>query len=354
MSNSLRLTTFDQVDLSDRFFDSLKAQYQEFPGWFARKTDGQEPVYVVRDDTSGELRGFLYIKVEEGPIADVQPPLPAAKRIKVGTLKIVAHGTKLGERVIKKTFDYAIANGADEIYVTVFDAHEKLIRLFERYGFEEKGKKVSKNGVELVMLRSLRTVTGNLRKDYPLVHVDSARFFLLAIYPEYHTNLFPDSILRNEKHDILEDVSHTNTIHKVYIAKLALTQLKRGDVIVIYRTTDQPGRARFRSVATSICVVEEAKSRHDFKDAEEFAAYARPHSVFSEDELVEWYNDPTRRLFSIKMTYNVALPKRPNRDALLDHVGISEQPRWDLRRITRQEFDEIVDLSEMDDALIVE
>jgi hypothetical protein len=30
MSGSLRLTSFDQVNLDDPFFDSLKAQYKEF------------------------------------------------------------------------------------------------------------------------------------------------------------------------------------------------------------------------------------------------------------------------------------------------------------------------------------
>jgi len=31
MPGSLRLTTFKDVDLADDFFDSLKAQYAEFP-----------------------------------------------------------------------------------------------------------------------------------------------------------------------------------------------------------------------------------------------------------------------------------------------------------------------------------
>jgi hypothetical protein len=72
MGQTLRPTKFKDVDLEDKFFDSLKAQYAEFSAWFNRKAN--EPVYVVDDDAGG-VRGFLYIKVETGEITDVQHPL---------------------------------------------------------------------------------------------------------------------------------------------------------------------------------------------------------------------------------------------------------------------------------------
>jgi hypothetical protein len=128
MAKNLRLTKFTDVNLNDPFFDSLKNQYKEFSDWFTKKAN--EFVYVVDDENIGGIRGFLYLKIEEGKIGDVDPPLKPARRLKVGTLKIVAHGTKLGERVIKKIFDHAIQERVEEIYVTVFDTHESLIKLF--------------------------------------------------------------------------------------------------------------------------------------------------------------------------------------------------------------------------------
>ncbi|WP_082513810.1 GNAT family N-acetyltransferase [Methylobacterium sp. Leaf465] len=352
MPGSLRLTTFGDVNLADPFFDSLKAQYNEFSDWFARKA--AEPVYVVDDDMTGQLRGFIYLKIEEDVIEDIEPALPALKRVKVGTLKILAHGTKLGERVIKKIFDHAVASEAEEIYVTVFEEHAGLIRLFERYGFILHGYKTTDNGREAVFVRSLVDHARDGLDLYPLIRRNPSRIYLLAIYPDYHTNLFPDSILRTEVGHIVEDVSHTNTIHKVYIAKMVLTRLRRGDIVVIYRTTDIPGRARFRSVATSICVVEESHSRADFANEQDFVDFALPHSVFPEAELRDWYRDRAKRLYAVKMTYNAALPRRPNREVLLDDVGISESPRWDFRKISEHEFDRIVELSELDPRLIVE
>lgn len=353
MPGSLRLTTFKDVDLGDGFFDSLKAQYKEFPDWFAKKTEANEPVYVVDEETSGALRGFVYLKREDELIDDVTPPLPPAPRLKVGTLKVIAKGTKLGERIIKRIFDRAFEEGVQEIYVTVFDTHQKLVDLFKRYGFEEKGIKETTNGTELVLVRSLTSLTGDIIKDYPFIHTEGRDIYLLAIKPAWHTNLFADSILKTEDPEIVKDVSHTNTIHKVYVAGLSLTRMKRGDIVVMYRTTDINGRAKYRSVATSICVVEEALSRKDFSSAKSFADYAEPHSVFSGPDLEKDYNTSSR-LYAVKMTYNIALNRRIIRQRLIDIVGISEHPRWDLRPLTRKQFDKIIELGKVNEALVVD
>jgi hypothetical protein len=203
------------------------------------------------------------------------------------------------------------------------------------------------------LLRSLSILTGDLQKDYPFMHSQGKSIYLLAIYPDYHTNLFPDSILNNEDPNIIEDVSYTNTIHKVYIAKLALTRMKHGDIVVIYRTTDIDGRARYRSVVSSVCVVEEAKSRKDFPTVDDFIKFAVPHSIFSEAELRARYADG-ERLYALRMTYNAAFGKRTTRGTLLDDVGISEHPRWDLRPLTRGQFNRILQLGKVNENLIVD
>ncbi len=113
---------------------------------------------------------------------------------------------------------------------------------------------------------------------------------MLAIYPQYHTQLLPDSILNNETFDIVQDVSHTNSIHKVYICRMAVEIATPGDVLIIYRTKDpkESAPAEYRSVATSVCVVEEVKRASEFNSEAEFIKYCGPYSVFPEDELKEW------------------------------------------------------------------
>lgn len=349
MGQTLRPTKFKEVDLNDKFFDSLKAQYTEFPTWFAKKA--AEPVYVIDDDAGG-LRGFLYIKVETGEIMDVTPPLSAKRRLKVGTLKVNAKGTKLGERIIKRIFDHAILEDVVEVYVTVFDTHVSLINLFKRYGFEQKGIKITPNGQELVLLRSLESPAGDIVKDFPLMETAGKAKWLLAIKPEYHTALLPDSMLKTENPASEADVPHTNTIHKVYIAGLILTRMKKGDLVVFYRTTDIQGKAFYRSVATSVCVIEETFSRKDFPNADAFVAFSKDHSVFTEQELRDRFADG-KPLYVAKLTYNSAFAKRPTRGTLMNDVGVSEFPRWDLRPLNDVQFSRILELGEVDESLII-
>ena len=59
-----------------------------------------------------------------------------------------------------------------------------------------------------------------------------------------------------------------------------VSQLRRGDIIVIYRTKDDKIPAHYRSVVTSICVVEEVRTKKDFKSFAEYLSYCQPYSVF--------------------------------------------------------------------------
>ncbi|AGB45325.1 hypothetical protein Mesau_02944 [Mesorhizobium australicum WSM2073] len=349
MSRRLRLTKFQDLSIDDPFFDSLKAGYAEFADWFLSKAN--EELYVVDDDA--ELSGMIYLKREDGAVSDVEPPLPAKAWLKVGTLKIVPRGTKLGERVIKKIFDTAFDKGAEGIYVTIFEVHDSLIDLFERYGFQQTATKTTRNGTEIVLTRSLTDLSGDALKDYPFIHTAGQSYWLLAIYPEYHTRLLPDSILRNESQEIVEDVSHTNTIHKVYISGLSLQRMSPGDVVIFYRTTDRPGHAHYRSVVTSICIVEEVKTKRDFADVEDFLSYTRPRSVFTEEELRDQFR--TRHRLSVaKMTYNAAFNRRTTRGRLIEEGILSVQPRWDLRALTLGQLTHILSAGEVNARLIVD
>lgn len=190
MEEIISVRHFYEIDLNDSFLDSLKSDYPGFEEWFARKSQSNDQAYVQYND--GQLQAFFYMKDESDiPLDDVIPSRPACRRLKVGTFKIDAHKTKLGERFIKKILDQGIVGNYDEIYVTIFPKHVGLISLLMKYGFIESGKK----GDELVLVKDLKHLSGDMLKDYPLVDVEHNRKFLLAIYPKYHTKLFPDSIL---------------------------------------------------------------------------------------------------------------------------------------------------------------
>ena len=93
---------FSNIDLSDHFFDSLKADYVEFPIWFQKKADFGEKALVFEDEEG--IGAFVYLKREEAESITLKDKadLPAINRIKIGTFKLSERfrGQRLGEGAI--------------------------------------------------------------------------------------------------------------------------------------------------------------------------------------------------------------------------------------------------------------
>jgi hypothetical protein len=350
VADTLEVKAFRDVPLNDPFFNSLKQDYQEFSTWFQGKAS--EPAYVQYTDN--KLTGFMYLKLEEGEVTDVTPLLPTCKRIKIGTLKVEAHGTKLGERLIKKAIDRAIVEQAEEIYMTVFPHHKPLIAMLAELGFRSVGIKETTNGTETVLVKTFdrSKLLGDLRKDYPLIDTRQVNFYLLAIEPQWHSQLFPDSLLKTESYDLLSDISHTNSISKTYICSMeGVEDLCPKDLLVIYRMSDGKGPAEYRSVATSICVVEEMRTKDAFADLNEYLAYTEPFSVFNDKELRRWWNRV--KLFVIKMLYNAAFTRRVIRKTLAEEIGLDRSAYWGFMPLSREQFLDIMNRGGVDGRLIV-
>lgn len=349
---NLTYEAFADIDLADPFFDSLRADYKEFPEWFEKKARAGAKAYVIR---RAGVQGFMYLKSEDGPISDCTPALPVGKYLKVGTLKINGHGTRLGQRFIKKIFDHALHERVDGTYVTAFPGQERLLELLRTYGFRDFGMKSGPNGEELVLLKDFSCWHGDVLLDYPRIDTSGVRGYLLAIYPEYHTRFLPDSKLNNESFDIVADVSHANSIHKIYLSGVAGTmRLRRGDLLVMYRTSDGKGPAYYRSVATSIGVVEEVRSIGSFATPAQFIKYVRPYSVYTTEQLSDRYATKKRHVI-IKFTYNVALVKRIIRGRLLDEVGIpGGGRRWDFVPLTHDQTRQIIALGAVNESYFVD
>lgn len=346
MQGIIQKKQFSEIDLNDKFFDTLKSDYPEFEDWFVRKRN--EEAYVLYNENS-LLNAFLYLKTEDGPVTDISPPIEATTVLKIGTLKVNAHGTNLGERFIKKALDEAIFRKVEGAYVTIFAKHEGLVSLLKKYGFVEKSIK----GNEIVLWKTLKESTGNYLVDYPRVSQRGKRKYVLSIYPEYHTRLFPDSILMNERFDAVEDVSHTNSIHKLFISRAPVSNLQQGDIIVMYRTSDEKGPAKFRSVATSICVVEKVRAKKEFKDQEDFLNHCYKRSVYTREELQKLYME-NKRLYAIQMTYNIALRKRLTRNRLMEEVGLDGTERWTFLPISDKQFDSILMAGDSHESLVID
>lgn len=353
--DNLQVTSFANINLKDPFFDSLRANYDGFDDWFNKKASYGAKALVYYNDAA--LLDFLYVKEENEALQLDGVTLPPKKRLKVGTFKIDRRGTNRGERFMKRILDIAIIHDFQEVYVTMFDDTDELMHLrhfFERYGFVEVGRKPHANGrSESVLLRDMTSHVGDMVKDYPFVDRTQGNKYLLAIKPEYHTKLFPDSILRTEHYEILQDVSPTNSINKIYICWMkGVDQLRSGDNLIIYRTSDGVGAAKYRSVVTSVCSVLELKTIRDFANIDEFVQYTNRYSIFNETELRKWYHSKPHFVV-IKVLYNLAFKKKVIRKELIEQVGLPADAYWGFMPLTETQFNDILNLGDADGRYII-
>ena len=344
---AVKKTYFGNINLQDNFFDSFREDYIDFDKWFNKKSN--EIAYTCYQE--GNLSAFLFLKVEntEENYSDIQPILKQCKRLKIGTFKVIANGYKIGERFLKIIFDNAFIQKVEEIYVTIFDKRpeqKRLINLLEEWGFYYHGKKITRNGEENVYIKEFKreNIKINLehpKQTYPYVS-DKSDIYIVPIYQKYHTELFPDSILRTESPmDFVENEPYRNAISKVYISRSWERNLKSGDLIVFYRTGDKYN-AIHTGVVTTIGVVEKVITY--IKGENHFLELCRKRSVFTDQELKEHWNYSSNKPFIVNFLYLYSLPKKPNLKWLNENgiiPNIKDMPRG-FRKISREDFNKII------------
>lgn len=342
---------FGKIDLCDTFFDSLKEDYVEFDKWFVKKYD--EEAYITINTNNGMLLSFLYLKVEDENenYSNINPKFPPKRRLKIGTFKVISNGFRLGERFVKIIFDNALKNHVQEIYVTVYDKRpeqRRLIELLEQWGFVLWG---TKGEGELVYVRDFSPKFNiyDLKSCFPFVS-KGKNVYMVPIYPEYHTELLPDSILSTESpEEFIEDFPHRNCINKVYVSRAMEPYPCTGDLLVFYRTGGY-----FKSVVTTIGEVLEVKS--DFQDENDFILYCRKKSVYPEHALREMWRYSTRKPFVVNFLYAYSFPHRINMKELIDLKvlqGVNDAPRG-FKLITKEQFETILKETKSDESFIID
>ena len=350
---SVKKESFGKINLSDPFFESFKSDYIEFETWFNRKAETE--AYIC--ETDGNVRAFLFLKVEKEDenYSNIVPQFTPKKRLKIGTFKVESTGFKLGERFLKIIIDNALSNKVDEIYVTIFDKRDeqkRLIDLLEEWGFKFYGIKSTNNGDEKVFNRELYQSPNleNPKITYPIIS-RRTRKFLVPIYPKYHTDLLPDSILNNESPaNFVENEPYRNAIQKVYVSRSYFRDLKKGDIIVFYRTGGY-----FKSVVTTIGVVESLNT--NIQNEVEFLHLCRKRSVFNNEELKEqWNHGSGAKPFIVNFIQVYSFPSRINLQQLIQ-IGvikdIESAPRG-FESLNDDQFEAILKATHTDENFIID
>ena len=340
---AVKLKRFDEVDINSTFFDTLREDYEgkKFDDWFKKK--GNEKAYVFEDNDE-KLKGFLYLKIEDENenYSDIEPILSPKRRLKVGTFKIERTGFRLGERFLKIIFENAVKWEVDEVYVTLFESKRKevvaLKGIMEQWGFVKHGYKKS-NG-ELVLVKDMKQykATETPKFNYPILKPDRNNYFL-PIYAKYHTDLFPDNILKNEDMHLYEDkLAHRYAIEKIYLTGAYNIKAKAGDILLIYRM-GEGWYKNYSSVVTGMAIVQEVVKT---KNVEECISICKDRSIFKEEEIREIYRDrPTvLKVLDYKpFTHKVTLNELRNYDIVDKYSG----PR-SFTFIPQEQFDTIYKL----------
>lgn len=347
---AVKRVDFAEVDIKDAFFDSFREDYIEFNKWFNRKAE--EKCYVCYSDNN--LTAFLFVKIENinsENYSEITPPFIPKKRLKIGTLKVSSNGYKIGERFLKTIFDNAMRYGIEEIYVTLFTKRpeqEQLIEMLEEWGFIFHGLKTTQNGSEKVYTRAfgknLPVSIKSPKITFPFLSRQTDKY-IIKIEPQYHTELFPDSInTKEDKTKYTENEPHRNRISKVYISHSQDRQLKSGDLIIIYRMGETTPK-KYSSTVTSICIVENIQN--NFSSFEDFFNACNRRTMISREDLKTkwWDKNPKNRPFVVNFLYAHSLPTpKPTLDDL-NRLGvipdILNMPRGFIK-ITNAQFNVLI------------
>lgn len=118
-------------------------------------------------------------------------------------------------------------------------------------------------------------------------------------------------------------------------------------------TNANAGPAHYRSVATSICTVEDVRDIGSFPTVDALLEYCAPYSVFTEQELRGFFANrkyPTL----IRFTYNAALKKRLTRAELIEHGVVDSNAYAGFAAITDEGFNVVVERGGIRASLVVD
>lgn len=303
---------FGDCLLGDPFFDTLKKDYPGFIEWFNKKSGIEDSAFVYEDDFG--ISAFVYLKREEEEIELIDEVLPRKKRIKIGTLKLDERqqGRRLGEGAIGISLWGWQKSGYDEIYLTVFESHEDIIKLVEKYGFRRIGEK--ENG-ELVYLKDRNDIDySDPFKAFPFINPYFESAGLLPMYYNYHDRLLPYSELKNTTQEYWEEAAG-NGITKIYVGSPKnIEHFKKGTPVFIYRIAKTKINKGYKSCITSFATISEIyvvkKNGVEDVNKEKYLKICGNKTIFKEVELLNFYKKDNVVVF--ELVYNGVFGKDNN------------------------------------------
>lgn len=129
----LEVKQLKDLDINDRFFDSLKNEYKDFIIWFNNHLDRK--AYITFQDN--KITSILILKIEDKSESykDFNKEFKPSKRLKICTLKVDVKFKNIGTKYLELAYSEAIKNNVNEIYITLYTNHKDLINLLEKNNY---------------------------------------------------------------------------------------------------------------------------------------------------------------------------------------------------------------------------
>lgn len=268
--------------LEDKFFDSLRCNYQEFNQWFKAKSAEGRHAWCV-NDTKETISALLIYKGEDQILLKDQPPI-IGRTLKMCTFKVAEEirGRKIGELLLKKVFEHSIQNQYRYIYLTIRGGeHEHLKDMCEDFGFQKFGE--CQQGRDEIFIKEIPSTPPIIdqnsfeyyRKYHPYFACDGQNKFILPIRPEYHKLLFPEIQPSIQPLLFGELPIAGNTIKKAYLSHANASSIRIGDIVLFYRSID-------KKAITTIGIVERFERSND---PDEISKIVSKRTVYSREEI---------------------------------------------------------------------
>lgn len=277
-----------ELDETDPIFDSVRREYPALDEWLGRCRLETRDVALIRP-RGGTYAGVCILAKKADKFG------VSGKFLKICQFKVSEEfgGRRYGELLLKTVFDYRRTNGYDFAYVTVFEHHDGLVRLFEDFGFYQWVDRTPEG--ELVLIKSFRPtdedratldpLTFHKRFGPPALDLKPEQTFVIPIQPRFHRMLFPEAEPQLAL-GLEADRPYGNALRKAYLSHSRIRSMPAGSTLLFYRSGD---------AQAIICVgVLELASRE--QDADAIATLVGKRTVYSLDEISRLATKPVLAL----------------------------------------------------------
>jgi L-amino acid N-acyltransferase YncA len=281
-----------ELDHEDAFFDSLRRSYghDQFNAWIRRAKREHRPAYRIA--VGDDLAGLAVLK--EG---DTEPLLQHLGRVaKICMFKIADghRGKRLGELLLKPTFEHCLTGEFDAAFCTCFPKERELIAFLRRFGFVVAGRTAID---EIVLVKrftptaqerhTLDPLTYHVRFGPARIKLGDAKGYVVPIVPDWHRALFPE--LDRQMELFAGETPYGNSILKAYLCKSNVTRINPGSVLMFYRSGD-------RQSVQGIGVAEQSlRSR----DPDTIIRFVGTRTVYTAGEIQEMAASSNRGILAI-------------------------------------------------------